>query len=85
MKLRVVAPCGDVEVAGYGALTSGAVFIPRAADVPHLIGQVENFEPADAGAVKARAAYFAATGGATPSDTAGDTADDAPPTENEAH
>lgn len=84
MLLRIIAPCGDVDIAGYGSFKAGETFVPRAADVPGLIGQFENFEPADAGARKARAKYEAAYGGPAPAEPADAPADDAPPNENEA-
>lgn len=59
MLLRNVSPLGAVSVAGYGLVEAGAKFAVNAADVAGLIGQVENFEPADDEASAARAAHLA--------------------------
>jgi hypothetical protein len=93
MILQNVSPLGDVLVAGYGFVEAGAKFTVNAADIEGLIGQVENFEPVDGEAIAARAAHLSLNSTETgtvsadetpPAEVAGDSADVAPPTENEA-
>lgn len=86
MILRNVSPVGDLYVTGYGLVEAGARFVVKSADVPGLIGQVDNFEPDDDEATAARAAYLAPVDPEPPAAVAGDPpADDAPPNQDEAH
>lgn len=57
MLLRNVSPLGDLYVTGYGFIEAGVKFAVKPQHVAGLIGQVENFEPADDEATAARAAY----------------------------